>query len=86
MDQLKRKLFELGIATPYVIAEVLAGAFEDAVDNLSIVKAARRGQQQENNDDYIDAEFEVIEPNDPRCNQPFHERSDFSDGLKSATK
>lgn len=43
MEQLKRKLFEVGVAAPYILADALAGALENAIDNMDIVKKARSG-------------------------------------------
>ena len=60
MEQLKQKLFELGVATPYIIADALAGAFEETIDNLELVKRARKTKETVD-PDVIDAEFTVEE-------------------------
>ena len=66
MEHLKRKLFEIGVAAPYILADALAGAVENAIDNMDIVKRARSGivtkeTSYHNNDDVIDVDFEVVE-------------------------
>lgn len=62
MEQLKRKLFEIGIAAPYIVADALAGAIENAIDNMEIVKRARAEKTKtDDNSDVIDVEFEVHE-------------------------
>lgn len=62
MEQLKRKLFEIGIAAPYIVADALAGAIENAIDNMEIVKRARaENNKTDDNSDVIDVEFEVHE-------------------------
>lgn len=62
MEQLKRKLFEIGIAAPYIVADALAGAIENAIDNMEIVKRARaENTKTDDNSDVIDVEFEVHE-------------------------
>ena len=66
MEHLKRKLFEIGVAAPYILADALAGAVENAIDNMDIVKKARSGiitkeTTNHDNGDVIDVEFEVVE-------------------------
>ena len=62
MEQLKRKLFEIGVAAPYIVADALAGAIENAIDNMEIVKRARaENNKTDDNSDVIDVEFEVHE-------------------------
>lgn len=56
VEQLKKRLFELGVATPYLVVDALAGAFEMTIDNLEIVQKARSGIKKE--EDFIDVEFE----------------------------
>lgn len=62
MEQLKRKLAEIGIAAPYIFADALAGAVENAIDNMEIVKWSRQSKNENHQDEnVIDAEFEVVE-------------------------
>ena len=63
MDQLKQKMFEIGVAAPYILADALAGAIENAIDNMEIVKKARSGivtNESHKDDNVIDVEFEVV--------------------------
>ena len=71
MEQLKRKLFEIGVAVPYILADALAGAFEEAVDEMVIVKRSRSNNQntresterdntRKDDSETIDVEFDVI--------------------------
>jgi hypothetical protein len=64
VEQLKRKLFEIGVIAPYMLADALAGAFEEAVNDIDIVKKSRANNHKSENTkedkDTIDVEFEVI--------------------------
>lgn len=63
MEQLKRRMFEIGVAAPYIVADALAGAIENAIDNMEIVKRARSGivtNESHKDDNVIDVEFEVV--------------------------
>ena len=71
VEQLKRKLFEIGVAVPYILADALAGAFEEAVDEMVIVKRSRSNNQntrenterdntRKDDSETIDVEFDVI--------------------------
>ena len=59
MEQIKRKLFEIGVVAPYILADALAGALENAIDNMEIVKKARAGlvtNEDHKDEDTIDVE------------------------------
>jgi hypothetical protein len=56
-------MFEIGVAAPYILADALAGAIENAIDNMEIVKKARSGivtNESHKDDNVIDVEFEVV--------------------------
>lgn len=62
MEQLKKRLVEISIVAPYIFADALAGAVENAIDNMEIVKRSRRERNENHEDEnVIDAEFEVVE-------------------------
>lgn len=58
VEDLKKRLFELGVATPYLVADAMAGAFEITIDNLEVVKKARESKTPvSKEEDFIDVEI-----------------------------
>ena len=63
-EALKKKLFELGIATPYLVADALASAFEISVNNIPLVRESRlkiENPEETDTDDFIDTEIIDVE-------------------------